>query len=93
MTDKAKAKTSAGVAGVAGVDAKEGWKEAAIAWEVCASVHLRYAKGKDALFKTRQADFLRHAEEARARYLQKWKGSNLNILDPRGSTDSPPPKK
>lgn len=43
----------------------EGWKEAAIAWEVCASIHREYAKGSDALFKTRQADFVRHADKAR----------------------------
>ena len=27
--------------------------EAAIAWEVCASIHQEYAKGKDGLFTTR----------------------------------------
>ena len=43
----------------------EGWKEAAIAWEVCASIHREYAEGKDALFKTRQQDFVRHAKAAR----------------------------
>jgi len=42
-----------------------GWKEAAIAWEVCASIHRSFAKGKDALFKTRQAGFVRHADDAR----------------------------
>lgn len=47
---------------------REGWKEAAIAWEVCASIHRKWAKGRDALFNTRQADFTRHAEEARAAY-------------------------
>lgn len=46
--------------------APDGWKEAAIAWEVCASIHRQWAKGKDALFSTRQADFVRHADEARA---------------------------
>lgn len=43
----------------------EGWKEATIAWEVCASVHRQWAIKKDALFTTRQADFVRHAEHAR----------------------------
>ena len=43
----------------------EGWKEAAIAWSVCASIHEQWAKGKDALYKTRHADFKRHAERAR----------------------------
>ena len=44
---------------------RNGWIEAAIAWEVCASLHDTYAKGKDALFTTRHADFLRHADDAR----------------------------
>lgn len=44
----------------------DGWKEAAIAWEVCASIHNQWAKGKDALFTTRQSDFVKHAENARA---------------------------
>lgn len=43
-----------------------GWKEAAIAWEVCASIHRKYAKGKDALFTARQADYIKHTEDARA---------------------------
>lgn len=46
----------------------EGWKEAAVAWEVCASIHRSFAKGRDAVFKTRQSDFVRHAASARARY-------------------------
>lgn len=46
-------------------DATDGWKEAAIAWEVCASLHEKWCKGKDALFTTRQADYLKHAENAR----------------------------
>lgn len=45
-----------------------GWKEAAIAWIVCASVHERFAKGKDALFTTRQADYVRHAAAAKKAY-------------------------
>jgi len=44
----------------------EGWKEAAIAWEVCASIHRSYCKGKDPLYSTRQADFVKHAKDARA---------------------------
>ena len=47
----------------------EGWKEATIAWEVCASIHREYAKKKDPFFTTRQADFMRHAEAARAAML------------------------
>ena len=44
---------------------QEGWKEAAIAWEVCASIHETWAKKKDALYSTRHADFEKHAERAR----------------------------
>lgn len=46
-----------------------GWKEATIAWEVCVSIHREYAKKKDPFFTTRQADFMRHAEAARAALL------------------------
>jgi len=44
---------------------QDGWKEAAIAWEVCASIHEKWAKGKDALYSTRHADFEKHADDAR----------------------------
>lgn len=44
-----------------------GWRNAAAAWEVCASIHRTYAKKTDALFTTRQQDFLRHAADARAK--------------------------
>ena len=44
----------------------EAWKETAIAWNVCASIHREYAKGKDPFYKTRQADLMRRAENARA---------------------------
>ena len=47
-------------------EGQEGWKEAAIAWEVCASLHEKWAKGKDALYSTRHADFVKHAAHARA---------------------------
>ena len=55
--------------GVASVSAgsDNGWLEAAVAWEVCASLHRQYCKGKDALFTTRQSDFVKHAENARGR--------------------------
>jgi hypothetical protein len=46
----------------------DGWKEAVIAWSVCASIHREYAKGKDALFSTRQADFVRHEANARTMF-------------------------
>lgn len=48
---------------MSGID--NGWLEAAIAWEVCASLHRQYCKGKDDLFTTRQSDFVKHAENAR----------------------------
>lgn len=47
---------------------QEGWKEAAIAWEVCSSIHEKYAKGKDALYSTRHSDFEKHAEDARRKF-------------------------
>lgn len=47
----------------------EGWKEATIAWEVCASIHREYAKKKDPFFTTRQADFVKHTEAARSALL------------------------
>lgn len=43
------------------------WLECALAWEVCASIHQTFAKGKDAMFTTRQANFVRHAAKSRAR--------------------------
>lgn len=46
---------------------RDAWLEAAIAWEVCASIHRQWAKGKDAFYSTRQSDFQKHAEDARAR--------------------------
>ncbi len=50
---------------MSGIGSNNGWMEAAIAWEVCASLHRQYCKGKDALFTTRQSDFVKHAENAR----------------------------
>ena len=44
---------------------QDGWKEAAIAWEVCTSIHENWAKGKDTLYSTRHADFEKHADDAR----------------------------
>ena len=49
-------------------ECREAWKEAAIGWTVCGSVHEQWAKGKDALYTTRHGDFERHAEEARQRH-------------------------
>ena len=50
---------------MSGTGSDNGWLEAAIAWEVCASLHRQYCKGKDVLFTTRQSDFVKHAENAR----------------------------
>lgn len=44
-----------------------GWLEAAIAWEVCASIHETFAKGKDALYTTRHGDFVTHADDSRTK--------------------------
>lgn len=48
----------------------DAWKEAAIAWGVCASLNRKFCKGRDPLFKARQADFVKHAEAARTRALE-----------------------
>lgn len=45
----------------------EAWKEATIAWAVCASIHREYAKGKDPFFTTRQGDFVKHENDCRAK--------------------------
>jgi hypothetical protein len=59
--------------------------EAAVAWEVCASIHQTYAKGKDGLFTTRQADFIKHADDARmkaTRMKAEWQGlTDIEIHD------------
>jgi len=55
---------------------QSGWKEAAIAWEVCGSIHEAFAKKKDALYSTRHSDFERHAEDARRMYLQSQRNRN-----------------
>lgn len=47
--------------------AVDGWKEATIAWAVCASIHREFARGRDPLFTTRQTDFVKHENDARAR--------------------------
>jgi hypothetical protein len=47
-------------------DCTNPWLEAAIAWEVCASIHEKYAKGKDALYTTRHKDFIDAAQRYRA---------------------------
>jgi hypothetical protein len=51
-------------------DEAEGWKEATIAWSVCASIHREYAKGKDPVFRTRQSDFVKHEKNARAKLIE-----------------------
>jgi hypothetical protein len=48
-----------------------GWKEAAKAWRVCASVHEAFAKGKDSLYTTRHADFERHTEKSMKKALAR----------------------
>ena len=42
----------------------EGYKEAAIAWSVCASIHREYAKGRDPFYKTRQSYYVKAQEAA-----------------------------
>ena len=60
-----------GSTGDASAKETAGWLEAAIAWEVCASLHRKFCKGKDALFSTRQADYVRHAEDARKKVQER----------------------
>lgn len=35
------------------------------AWSVCVSVHREFGKRRDPLYSTRQADFVRHEDNAR----------------------------
>jgi hypothetical protein len=49
-------------------DESEGWKESAIAWSLCASIHRQHAKGTDPFFESRLADFMRSEKVARAKY-------------------------
>jgi hypothetical protein len=46
----------------------EGWKEAAIAWAVCESIHREYANGKDPFYTTRQADYAKARANASDMY-------------------------
>lgn len=48
----------------------DGYKEAAIAWAVCASIHREYAKGRDPLYTTRQADYTKAHEAARTKAMR-----------------------
>ena len=57
-----------------------GWLEAAIAWEVCASIHEKFAKGKDAFYTTRHGDFVKHAEDSRKK-AQSDDGTLLRAAD------------
>jgi Lar family restriction alleviation protein len=59
---------------------REAWKEAAIGWTVAASVHERWAKGRDALYTTRHKDFDRHAEDARQRHALLTPNASLSGL-------------
>jgi hypothetical protein len=47
----------------------DGWAQATLAWQTCASIHATYAKGKDPLFTARQKDFIDNTERARQKYL------------------------
>ena len=43
----------------------EGWRRAALAWEVCASLHLSFCKKTDPFFQTRQTGLAKRAKDAR----------------------------
>lgn len=45
------------------------WKEAAVAWSCCASIHNEFAKKRDTLFTIRQKDFVQRKENAQEHYL------------------------
>lgn len=63
-------------------EAQQGWKEATIAWSVCASLHRQYGKGKDPLFTTRQADFVKHENDARSKYVTLAYGPAIATKEP-----------
>ena len=67
---------------------QDGWKEAAIAWEVCASIHEKWAKGKDTLYSTRHADFEKHADDARRKLPPTPHSGRLSPVDVTASTAS-----
>jgi hypothetical protein len=48
---------------------QNGWAQATLAWQICASIHRTYAKDKDPFFTTRQNDFINNTERARQKYL------------------------
>lgn len=49
----------------------EGWQEAVLAWEICASSHREFAKGKpDPFWSTRQKDFKKHQANAQEKLNQ-----------------------
>jgi hypothetical protein len=58
-------------------ESRSGWLEASIAWGVAAAVHARYANGRDPFFKTRQSDYVKHADSARAKYMVNLDKQNL----------------
>jgi hypothetical protein len=47
---------------------------------VCASIHETFAKGKDALYKTRHGDFVKHADDSRKK-AQSDDGTLLRAAD------------
>lgn len=55
-----------------------GWREATVAWEVCRSIHEKWAKNKDAFYKTRQRDFEKHATDCRIKALST-QHSTVNV--------------
>ena len=66
-----------------------GWLEAAVAWEVCASVHQKWAKGKDAFYTTRQSDFVNHANTSRVNAYTEGKTASTadNLREPKDGAE------
>lgn len=64
------------------------WLEAAVAWEVCASSHARFAQGRDPFFNTKQADYRKHADECRERHAKEAGLSDLALARGVGLKDA-----
>jgi hypothetical protein len=59
----------------------DGWREATLAWSVCRSLHREYCKKRDPFYTTRQGDFERHEEAARAKMNQLAPGATVLPAD------------
>ena len=71
---------------ITAIAGSDGWKEAAIAWQVCASIHEKYGK-RDPFYTTRRGDFLKHGDKALAMYRSgtgdEWYPASMPPVDKR----------